>query len=180
MEHTMTKAGLATRLAATALRTRWFVRAPIRIYRCGLGFVFGSRLLMLQHTGRRTGAPRYVVLEVVEHPAENEYAVVSGFGARAQWYRNIQADPRVKVSVGRRRGAPAAATAMTESQSTAILERYAHDHPKAWATLTATLEHAVGGPMSALPMVLLRIDAPTSGVQHRVHEADRRRPRTTH
>ena len=31
--------------------------------------MFGSRLLMLEHVGRRTCARRYVVLEVVEHLA---------------------------------------------------------------------------------------------------------------
>jgi hypothetical protein len=44
------------------------VRAPVWLYRARLGFVFGSRLLMLEHTGRKTGIRRYVVLETVDHP----------------------------------------------------------------------------------------------------------------
>ena len=59
-------------LGARALRTRWLVRAPINLYRVGLGFLFGTRLLMLEHVGRRTGARRYVVLEVVDRPLSNE------------------------------------------------------------------------------------------------------------
>lgn len=154
----MAKTDLTARIGAKALTTRWFVRAPIRIYRAGLGFVFGSRLLMLQHTGRKSGTSRYVALEVVEHPSTGEYVVVSGFGLKAQWYRNIQADPRVRVSTGLRRNAPATATPMTESESTAALDHYAQQHPKAWEKLRATIEHAVGRPVDTLPMVRLRLD----------------------
>jgi hypothetical protein len=55
--------------AAALLRTRWLVRAPIWLYRARLGFVFRPQLLMLEHRGRKTGARRYVVLEIVGHPA---------------------------------------------------------------------------------------------------------------
>ena len=55
------------RWAAALLRVRWLVRAPIWLYRAGLGFVFGSRFLLLQHRGRRTGQVRQVMLEVVDH-----------------------------------------------------------------------------------------------------------------
>jgi hypothetical protein len=34
-------------LAARLLRVRWVVRAPIGLYQARLGFLFGSRLLML-------------------------------------------------------------------------------------------------------------------------------------
>lgn len=156
----MTDANFASRLGARALQTRWIVRAPISLYRAGLGFVFGSRLLMLQHTGRRSGTPRFVVLEVVDHPAPGEYVIVSGFGATAQWYRNIQADPRVRVWTGFRRGVPATATPMTDSESAAALDHYIQQHPKAWDKLRGTIEHATGSPVDTLPMVALRIGDP--------------------
>lgn len=145
-------------LGARALQTRWFVRAPIWIYRAGLGFLFGSRLLMLQHTGRRSGARRFVVLEVVDRPAANEYIVVSGFGTTAQWYRNVRANARVRVSTGTKRAAPAIATLMTDQEAAAALEHYVRDHPKAWNTLRATIEQATGTPVHNLPMVRVRID----------------------
>ncbi len=155
----MTTADLASRLGARALQTRWLVRAPVRLYHAGLGFVFGSRLLMLQHTGRRSGAPRFVVLEVVDHPAPGEYVIVSGFGATAQWYRNIQADPRVHLWIGFRRNLPATATPMTPDQSAAALDHYIHQHPKAWDKLRGTIEHATGKSVDTLPMVALHINA---------------------
>lgn len=144
-------------IGARALQTRWLVRAPIWIYRAGLGFLFGSRMLMLQHIGRRSGARRFVVLEVVDRPAENEYIVVSGFGAKAQWYRNIRANASVQVSIGTKRMAPATATPMSDQDAATALEHYVRDHPKAWDTLRATIEQATGTPVHNLPMVRLRI-----------------------
>jgi deazaflavin-dependent oxidoreductase (nitroreductase family) len=152
-------------LAARALRTRWLVRAPIWIYRAGLGAVFGSRMLLLEHTGRKSHRPRHVVLEVVAHPSPEEYVIVSGFGTESQWYRNVQADPRVRVSTGQHRRAPATATLMTQAESDQALQEYAQRRPKAWAKLRATIERAVGRQVTTLPMVRLRLRTPseTSG-----------------
>jgi deazaflavin-dependent oxidoreductase (nitroreductase family) len=119
--------------AAALLRTRWLVRAPIWLYRARLGFVFRSRLLMLEHRGRNTGARRYVVLEIVGHPAPGSYVVVSGFGDRAQWYRNICADSRVGVQVGSRKPAAAIARRLNPEEAAATLASYAASHPCAWA-----------------------------------------------
>jgi hypothetical protein len=52
---------------ARVLRSRRLMRAPIWIFRARLGFLFGTRLLMLEHIGRKTGLPREVVLEVFDH-----------------------------------------------------------------------------------------------------------------
>jgi len=59
---------------AALLQVRWFVRSPIWLYRARLGFVFGSRLLMLEHVGRTSGHRRYVVLEVIARPAPGRYS----------------------------------------------------------------------------------------------------------
>jgi deazaflavin-dependent oxidoreductase (nitroreductase family) len=76
------------------------MRAPIWIYRARAGALFGSRVLMLEHVGRKSGARRYAVLEVVDHPSPEVYVIASGFGRKAQWFLNIEADPRVRVYVG--------------------------------------------------------------------------------
>jgi hypothetical protein len=68
----VTVRGLMTSLGAKGLQTRWLVRSPIWAYRAGLGLVFGSRLLMLEHRGRVSGLSRYVVLEVVDHPSRDQ------------------------------------------------------------------------------------------------------------
>ncbi|GAD81760.1 nitroreductase family deazaflavin-dependent oxidoreductase [Nocardia asteroides NBRC 15531] len=154
----MSRSALGTKLGARALRTRWLVRAPIWLYRAGLGFLLGQRLLMVRHTGRRSGVARYVVLEVVDHPASDCFVVVSGFGTSAQWYRNVLADPKIGLWIGRRRDVSATATPMTEKDSATTLDRYARAHPKAWAKLRATIERATGAPVATLPMLSLCID----------------------
>ena len=41
--------------AARLLRTRWIVRAPIPLFRAGLGWLFGGRFVMAEHIGRKSG-----------------------------------------------------------------------------------------------------------------------------
>ncbi|KQY10278.1 nitroreductase [Mycobacterium sp. Root135] len=139
-------------LAGRMLRTRWLVRAPVSLYRFGFGCLFGQRMLLLQHRGRRSGIARYVVLEVVEHPRPDRYLIVSGFGEAAQWYRNLLAEPRVRVSVGRRRDVPAVARLLSTEESQAALSRYAEHHPAAWRRLQGALQSATGTDEPQLPM----------------------------
>lgn len=136
-----------TRAARAILRTRWLARAPIHLYRSGFGWTLGSRLLLLEHRGRTSGRLRYVVLEVVDHPRPDRYVVVSGFGERAQWARNVAADPRVRVTVGHRGPVRALAHRLDEDASAAALARYARAHPRAWARLRPLVESASGEPL---------------------------------
>ncbi|MDN5765422.1 MAG: nitroreductase family deazaflavin-dependent oxidoreductase [Humibacillus sp.] len=151
---------LLSSLAARALRTRTLVRAPIPLYRNGFGWLFGSRMLMLEHTGRSSGQIRYVCLEVVERPAPDQIIIVSGFGEEAQWYRNLQADPHCFVSIGRRRHLTAHATLLDDNESALALGRYQRAHPRAWARLHGTIERAVNHPVTGLPMVRLTMHPP--------------------
>jgi deazaflavin-dependent oxidoreductase (nitroreductase family) len=146
-------------LAARLLRTRWIVRAPVWLYRARLGFMFGSRLLMLEHTGRKTGIRRYVVLEAVDHPDPHTYIVAAGFGDRAQWLRNVRASPRVRVYVGYHRPVPAIARPLTGEETAAALTAYARRHPRAWAALKPVFEATLGARIdsdgTSLPMMAL-------------------------
>ncbi|CAA0110901.1 Uncharacterised protein [Mycolicibacterium vanbaalenii] len=145
------------KLAERALKSRALMRAPIWVYRAGLGFVFGHRMLLLEHKGRRTGAARFAVLEVLGHPAPDRYLVASGFGERAQWFQNVLAEPNVRISTGFRRAVPAEARRLTTSEADAALKAYVTRHPRAWAKLGPTLENTLGRPIelhdTALPMV---------------------------
>lgn len=143
------------RLLARFLRTRWLVRAPVWLYRCGFGWLFGSRMLLLRHRGRVSGESRYVVLEVVERADPATIIIVSGFGPNAQWYRNLRADPRCFVSTGRQRQVRARATFLPEAHALAVLERYARTHPQDWDLLRGAIERATGRRVQSLPMVRL-------------------------
>jgi deazaflavin-dependent oxidoreductase (nitroreductase family) len=82
-------------------------RAPVLLYRLGLGRLLGHRLLMLRHRGRRTGATHETVLEVVHYdPITRESVVVSAWGERADWFRSIRAHPPLEVTTGRERYIP--------------------------------------------------------------------------
>src|SRR4051794_6663545 len=90
---------------------KWLARAPIPLFKAGLGRLAGGRMLMLEHRGRRTGQLRLVVLEVVGRGADT-VDVVSGYGGRAQWFRNVTADPRVRVWAAGLRAVPAVAAVL--------------------------------------------------------------------
>ncbi len=119
---------------------------------------------MLEHLGRNTGARRHVVLEVLEvrgHPADS-YVVASGFGDRAQWFRNITADPRVRVYAGSRPPAAATARVLDQGEADRVLGDYIRRHPRTWERFSAVLERTLGTPVTAtdtaLPIVELRLD----------------------
>ncbi|HEX6499850.1 MAG TPA: nitroreductase family deazaflavin-dependent oxidoreductase [Micromonosporaceae bacterium] len=147
---------------ARLLANRTLMRAPIWLYRARLGFLFGSRVLMLEHIGRKSGARRYVVLEVIGHPTPDVYIVASGFGARAQWFRNVTANPRVRVSVAGHGPRDATARRLSTGEADAALSDYVRRYPRAWAKFKNVLEHTLGTAVSerdtALPMVELRLD----------------------
>ncbi|MGH9171039.1 MAG: nitroreductase family deazaflavin-dependent oxidoreductase [Acidimicrobiales bacterium] len=86
---------------------RRIAHAPTALYRWHLGWLLGHRFILLVHAGRRTGLERRTVLEVVRYDATTgEVVVMSGFGRKSDWYRNIQAHPARAVVVGRRSFAP--------------------------------------------------------------------------
>lgn len=104
-------------------------RAPVWLYRARLGFVFGARFLLLVHRGRKTGRTRMNVLEVMEHKREaGEYVVMSGWGPKSQWYRNIHASPPAEVRIGFRRFTPAVRF-LTDEEAAASLAVYRREHP---------------------------------------------------
>jgi deazaflavin-dependent oxidoreductase (nitroreductase family) len=83
---------------------RLLFRAPVYLYRWRLGWLLGHRFLLLTHRGRRTGRRRHTVLEVVEYRGDGpEAVVISAFGKKADWLRNIEATPNPVVILDSRR-----------------------------------------------------------------------------
>lgn len=114
---------------------------------------------MLEHTGRNSGRSRYVVVEIIDRPANGGFVVVSGFGEKAQWYRNILANDQVHVYLGSHRPQVATARPMPTEAAAASPQNYADKFPKAWATLRPILEDTLGAPINEqgtnLPMMLV-------------------------
>ncbi len=74
---------------------RWVFRLPELIFRLRLGFLV-PWWVMVVTTGRRSGLQRRVVLDVIRRD-EGRLWVIAADGRRADWVRNIEADPRVEV-----------------------------------------------------------------------------------
>ena len=124
-------------------RLAW--RSGILIYRLGLGGLVGERLLLLQHTGRKSGKARLTVLEVVARdPATNAYIVASGFGEKADWFQNVMAHPEVTIQVGRRRIA-VRARRLPLDQATEFLLEYNRQHPALLRSLAGILGYHTDG-----------------------------------
>lgn len=139
----------------TPLR-RAFFRAPIGLYRLGLGGLLGRRFLLLQHVGRKTGLPRRTVLEVVGSE-EGAPIVVSGFGERSDWLRNTVARPEVRVTWGRR-SFDARARVMGIEEAVAVFDDYRRRHPRAARLLGGALGVSALDPAAAaaaMPVVVL-------------------------
>lgn len=148
---------VAGSLIAKTFRNRRLMRAPIGLYRAGLGFVFGRRLMMLEHVGRSTGESRYVVLEVVTRPSRNEVVIASALGRGAQWFRNLVAEPNCHVSIGFRRRVPAVADVLEPEEAAEFLAEYQAAHPALWKELKAIMTSLHGGPDFELPLVRLAL-----------------------
>ncbi len=106
------------------LFARWFFRGPLLAYRVGLGAMVGNWLL-LTTVGRRSGRPHRVVVDVFDYDsATDTYYVGSAYGVNADWYRNLEANPDVRVQVGRRSFAAQASILDDERASELVLKSW--------------------------------------------------------
>ncbi|MEZ4592715.1 MAG: nitroreductase family deazaflavin-dependent oxidoreductase [Chloroflexota bacterium] len=118
---------------------KFFFRAPLFLYRIGLGGLLGQRFLLLNHVGRKSGKPRQTVLELVNHDkASDTYYIASGFGKKSDWYLNILARPQVNIQVGWRKMA-VTAVPLTPEQSGQAMADYARRYPTAAKNLSKIL-----------------------------------------
>jgi deazaflavin-dependent oxidoreductase (nitroreductase family) len=109
---------------------RALFRLPIICYRLGVGWVLGTRFVLINHVGRRTGHLHTAVVEVVDHdPDADTCTVASGFGPSADWYRNLLATPDVTIQIGRRT-IPVTARALSDDEGADAMAGYAAAHPR--------------------------------------------------
>ena len=78
---------------------RSMFKAPLILWRLGFGPVIGRVMLVLTHTGRKSGLPRHTMVEY--HMLDGVKYVPCAFGPRSDWYKNITADPRVTIQTAR-------------------------------------------------------------------------------
>ncbi len=120
-------------------------RAPIWLYRVGLGRLMGERFLLLNHIGRKSGQVRQNVLEVVRHDEKtNAYIVASGFGEKADWYKNVTTHPQVTIQVGDKHLTAHAERLLVDQATNEMLD-YNRRHPAALKTLAGILGYKSDG-----------------------------------
>jgi deazaflavin-dependent oxidoreductase (nitroreductase family) len=115
------------------------IPAPIPLLRYGGCWLIGPSIALLEHRCRHTGKRRHTLLKVV-HREPGCLMVISCDGPHAPWYRDIQADPHVRISSGGIRRASAIAVRPSGEHGAAILEGFRCHHP-----LTARLFGRVFG-----------------------------------
>lgn len=116
-----------------------------RFGRSGLGLVFRTPVLVLETTGRRSGATRSTPLAF--HRDGDDLLVVGGAGgqtATADWVRNLRADPEAVAVVDR------------ERRPVRAVELAGAEREETWAALVrvwpriATYERRAGRPLPVI------------------------------
>ena len=119
-------------------------RLPIYLYRLNLGWLLGHRALLLVHQGRSSGLLRKTVLEVVLYiPVTRESVVLSGWGEKADWYRNIEETPALEVRTGGQRYVPQQRFLAPE-ENHAVLAEYGRRHPLGFRIFARALGYPLG------------------------------------
>jgi deazaflavin-dependent oxidoreductase (nitroreductase family) len=99
-------------------------RAPAWLYAHNLGWLLGRRFLHLAHRGRHSGRRYVTVLEVVAADrSSREFTVVSGFGQRSDWLRNVEAGGLIEVTV-RSEAFAADDRRLEVNEAVSVLENY--------------------------------------------------------
>lgn len=58
-------------------------------------------MIVLHHTGRRSGKPRTTGLQQIYHDDETgRYFVAAAYGPTSDWWRNVVANPQASIEVG--------------------------------------------------------------------------------
>ena len=86
---------------------KYFLKFPVLLHKLGFGGwerMIGAQWMLLTTTGRKSGRPRTTMVDVMDYDkVTNTYYIEAAYGARADWVRNIQANPIFEVKIGRRK-----------------------------------------------------------------------------
>lgn len=120
-----------------------------RFGRSGLSLAFRTPVLVLETTGRRSGAPRGTPL-AFHHGAEDTLLVVGGAGGQtttADWVRNLRAHPDAVAVVDRQRR-PVCAVELAGPERAATWAELVEVWPR-----IATYERRAGRPLPVIGLV---------------------------
>ncbi len=81
--------------------SRWLLRSPLLLHRLGLGDLLNrAQLVVLTTRGHKSGQPRHTIVEYRMHGTK--VYLISGWGRRPHWIKNLTACPTATVQAGGR------------------------------------------------------------------------------
>lgn len=102
-------------------------KLPIFLWRLGLGPIVGKILMIITHTGRKSGTPRQTMVEY--HSMNGIKYVIAAFGVQTQWYRNILANPQVTIQTADGTEQMTAVRVTHDEELMAVVELFLHRDP---------------------------------------------------
>ncbi len=86
---------------------KFFFKIPLFMHKIGFGGwekLIGAEWMLLSTTGRKSGRRRDAMVDVMDYEATSDtYYIEAAYGARADWFKNIQVNPVFDAQVGRRK-----------------------------------------------------------------------------
>jgi deazaflavin-dependent oxidoreductase (nitroreductase family) len=107
---------------------KFFFKVPVWVHKMGFGGwerLIGAQWMLITTTGRKTGKRRQTMVDVMDHDkATDTYYIEAAYGARADWYKNIQSNPIFEAQVGRRKFKARAGALTTEGAGEMLVQFY--------------------------------------------------------
>ena len=86
---------------------KFFFKIPVWVHKLGFGGwerIIGAQWMLISAVGRKSGKPRETMVDVMDYDAASDtYYIEAAYGSRADWVKNIEANPRFHAQVGRRK-----------------------------------------------------------------------------
>lgn len=124
---------------------RFFLRTPLTFFRLGLGDVLNMlRLMVLTTRGRKSSQPRHVAVEYRRHGSK--VYIISGWGERPDWYKNLLADPLVTIQMGSHTLSALADRVTDRAEALRAVNLFRRDAPSRYdAVLGRVIDNEVNG-----------------------------------
>lgn len=87
-------------------------------------------MIIVHHTGRRSGQPRTTGLQQIYHDADSgRYFVAAAYGPTSDWWRNVVANPHVTIEVDGGT-VDAVAEAVGSQEAVSVMEAAIEENPR--------------------------------------------------
>lgn len=107
---------------------KFFFKVPVILHKIGLSGwerLIGAQWMLITHIGRKSGKRYDSMVDVMDYDkASDTYYIEAAYGARADWYKNIQANPVFEAKVRRRKFKARAGALTTEGASEMLVQFY--------------------------------------------------------